>query len=148
MIINQILAKSTNNVIGKDNDLPWHLPKDFKFFKSKTLGYPVIMGRKTYESMGKPLPGRTNIIITTNKDYQVEGCVILYSIEEAIEYAKQLPFKQIFIIGGSTIFEQSLKYVDKIFVTEVKAEVEGNIFYNFDETNWDLVWTEEHQKNL
>src|ERR1700712_2942137 len=98
MIISHLLAASENNVIGKNNQLPWNLPNDFKFFKNKTWGMPVVMGRKTYESMEKELPGRINIVVTTNKDWKRENVIVAHTIEEGIKKAEETDCKEIFII--------------------------------------------------
>lgn len=114
--------------IGVDNQLPWHLPKDLKHFKEITSGYPVIMGRKTYESIGKPLPNRTNIIVSRQKDWFEEGILIVGSLKEAIKFAKKIN-ENIFIIGGGNIFEQVMDIADKLEVTEVKANIKADTFF-------------------
>jgi dihydrofolate reductase len=136
-LISIIAAIGSNRELGKDNKLLWHIPEDFTRFKKITSGHPVIMGRTTYESIGKPLLRRTNIIITRNKDYQVEGCIIAYSLEEAIEIAKELPAdakamagkKEIFIIGGGQIYEQGIKYADRLYLTIVEGTFNADTFF-------------------
>ncbi len=118
-----------NSVIGKDNTLPWHIPEDLLRFRRITVGHPVIMGRKTYESIGKPLPNRTNIIITRNKALQIPGCIITTSLEEAIQYARKIEKKEIFIIGGGEIFKKGIKMADKLYLTLVEGDFKGNIFF-------------------
>jgi dihydrofolate reductase len=147
MLLSQIFAVAENGAIGKDNKLIWHLPKDLKFFKLHTTGHPVIMGRKTFESLGKPLPARTNIIITKNRNYEAAGCIVVTSLAEAIEEAKKVEDEEIFIIGGAQIFRESLPFCNKIYLTEVKAEVQGDVFYNFDKKGWEEVFREDHFKD-
>ena len=106
MMISLIVAVAENNVIGKDNKLPWHLPADLKYFKQTTAGHPVIMGRGTFESLGKPLPGRTNIIITRQQHYKADGCIITDSLETAIAFARETGTDEAFILGGGDIFRQ------------------------------------------
>ena len=140
MVISIIVAVSDNGVIGKNNDLIWHLPADLKYFKETTKGHAVIMGRKNYESIPdrfRPLPGRTNIIISRNKKYNAPGCVLVGSIEEAIEKAKIIGEKEAFIIGGGEIYRQSLKNTDKIYLTRVHSNFEGDTFFeDLDKSVW------------
>ena len=126
-MISIIVAVAENNVIGKDNDLIWHLPRDLKHFKETTTGHYVIQGRKTFESCGKPLPNRTNVIITRDKNYKAEGCIVVNSIEEAIAEAKDEP--EAFIIGGGKIYEQAMSLVDRIYLTKVHYSFEGDTFF-------------------
>jgi dihydrofolate reductase len=140
MTISFLLAASENNVIGKDNKLPWHLPNDLKFFKNTTWGMPVIMGRKTFESFGKPLSGRRNIVITRNKDWKAEGVEIAGSIDEAVELAKQSDVKEIFIIGGGEIFKTYFPKADRIYLTRIHHSFDGDAFFPaIDEKEWQLV---------
>lgn len=136
MLISLIVAHSSNRVIGIDGQLPWHIPDDLKYFKAITLGKPIIMGRKTFDSIGKPLPGRLNIIITKNTDLTIEECVVVNNLEAAITEAKNY-FKtqdtdqeEIFIIGGAQIFKQSMEFANKIYITEVHAEYAGDVFFD------------------
>jgi len=131
-MISIIVAVSENNVIGKDNTLVWHLPADMKFFKEKTTGHTIITGRKNYESIPekfRPLPNRTNIVITRQTDYSAPGAIVVHSLEKAIEKAKETGDKEIFIIGGAEIFEQSLRYTDRIYLTEIHHTFEGDTFF-------------------
>ena len=146
-MISQIFAISLNNVIGKENKLPWNLPNDLKYFKSKTINHPIIMGRKTFESFGKPLKNRLNIIVTSNTSYQQPGCIIVHNLDDAVEKAKEVDMEEIFIIGGSSLFSESLSYIDKIYITEIKAEVEGDTFFHFDKKEWREVKREEYHKD-
>ncbi len=142
--VSAIAAMSRNFVIGKDNKLLWHIPDDFKHFKNTTMGKPIIMGRKTYESLGKPLPGRANIVITSKPD-QVEGDVItVATIEDAIARAKQIAVEtnvdEIFIIGGGQIYEAAMPVTDRIYLTVIHQDFEGDTF--FPKIN-PLEWSEE-----
>lgn len=116
------------NEIGSDNQLLWHLPKDLKHFKDLTSGHPIIMGRKTYESIGKPLPNRTNIVVSRKKDWYEEGILIVGSIKEAIKFAKKID-EDIFIIGGGNIYEQTMEIADRLEVTLVKAKLNADTFF-------------------
>ena len=142
MIISLLVAASTNNVIGKDNQLLWHLPNDMKFFKNTTWGMPVVMGRKTFESLKKKaLTGRINIIITKHKDLKSEtGEIdIAGSIEEAITKAKNTDCKEIFVIGGGEIFKSFMNLADRIYMTRVEARLEGDTYFpEIDNTEWAL----------
>lgn len=136
MDISIIVAVSENGVIGKDNQLLWNLPADLKFFKDKTSGHVVIMGRKTHESIGKALPNRTNIIITRNNDYKADGCLVVSSLSAAIEKARETGEKETFVIGGAEIYKQSMEQIDRIYLTEIKTVVEGDAFFLFDKSKW------------
>lgn len=129
MKISLIAAISQNNVIGRDNALPWHIPEDLKRFKEITKGHPVIMGRKTYESIGRLLPNRTNIIITRDTQYVVEGGIIVNSLEKGIEKAKENEQEEIFIIGGGQIFEQAIHIADKLYLTIVQMDIKGDVYF-------------------
>lgn len=127
-ILSAILAMSENRVIGKNNQLPWHLPADLKHFKTITTGHSILMGRKTYESIGRPLPNRTNIIITRNAALQIPGCVVVTSIDDALNYAKK-ENKEIFIIGGAEVYTQLLPVTDRIYLTLVHGQFAGDAFF-------------------
>lgn len=139
-----------NREIGIDNQLPWHLPKDLKHFKEITSGHPIIMGRKTYESIGKPLPNRTNIVISRKKDWFEEGILIVGSIKEAIKFGQKID-EDIFIIGGGNIFEQTMDIADKLEVTEIKTNIEADTFFpKIDPKIWtktDEICHEKDEKN-
>lgn len=148
MIISAIVAIAENYAIGKDNQLPWHLPEDLKFFKRTTMGKPVIMGRKTYDSMGKPLPGRLNIIISRQKSVDLPEGVLLYDdLNAALERVEQDGTEEAFIIGGGQIFEVSMNLLDRLYVTAVDTVIEGASAYfpHIDHSHWKLVWEEGHQ---
>ena len=117
-------------VIGRKGGLPWHLPEELKWFKTITMGHPIIMGRKTYESIGRILPGRTNIIIAHDPNYSVEGGLVVDSLEEALRYAQgKLDGDEIFIIGGGQIYEEAINLADKLYLTYIDKEVEGDTFF-------------------
>lgn len=140
MILSIIVAKSINNVIGHNNRLLWHLPGDMRFFRLKTTGHCIIMGRKTYESIGKPLPNRTNIIISSNPDFQPAGTIVVSSIQAAIDHARSTGDTEAFIIGGGEIYCRSLELCDRLYVTQVIEEFEGEtIFPEIDFRDWNLV---------
>ena len=127
--ISHIVAVSKNNVIGINNQLPWHLPADMSYFKEKTKGHVVIMGRKNYEAEGKVLPDRINIIITRDKNFIAENCIVVHSVEEALVCAKKLEKKEIFIIGGGEIYKQTISLVNRIYITIIEVEIKGEVFY-------------------
>ncbi|WPP48249.1 dihydrofolate reductase [Catalinimonas niigatensis] len=146
MIRSIIAAKSDNGVIGKENDLVWHMPADLKFFKSTTRDHYVIMGRKTFESMNGPLPHRTHIIITRHPDYQVEGCFVVDNIPEAFKIAEEHQQKEVFILGGAEIYRQTINKADKMYITEIKASFEGDAFFpEIDLNYWKEHRREEHE---
>ncbi len=142
-----IAAAAENNALGKDNDLVWHLPDDFKRFKKLTTGHPIIMGRKTYESFPSPLPNRKHIIITRQENYKAcEKCVVVKSLEEALEIAKE--DEQPFIIGGGEIYKQALPFTDKIELTRVHGSFEADAFFpELNLANWELTAEEFHAKD-
>ncbi len=138
MILSIIAAMGRNRAIGYQNTLPWRLPADLQRFKQLTLGHHIIMGRKTYESIGRPLPGRTSIIITRQPDFQAEGCLIAHSLDEAIDLAKSRDEQEAFIIGGAEIYAQALATADRMYLTLVEAEPEADAFFPaFDENLWE-----------
>ncbi len=135
MLISIIVAMDRNRLIGNNNQLPWHLPADFAHFKSVTMGKPIIMGRKTYESIGKPLPGRTNIVLSRNTETQFEGTVCVSNFEDAVAVVPDV--KEIMIIGGSTIYEMLLPIVNRMYITYVDAEFKGDAWFpEFNESQW------------
>lgn len=136
MII-MIAAVAENNALGKDNELVWHLPNDFKRFKTLTSGHHIIMGRKTFESFPKPLPNRTHIIITRQKNYQAEGCIIVDSIEKALTICPK--DEDSFIIGGGEIYTLGLAYTDKIEITRVHSSFEADVYFpEINKKDWKL----------
>jgi dihydrofolate reductase len=141
-----VAAASENNVLGKDNDLVWHLPDDFKRFKQMTIGHPIVMGRKTFESFPKPLPNRTHYIITRQKDYEAKDCVVVHSLEEAIDRFKNEPV--VFVIGGGQIYQQAIDLGTKIELTRVHTQVEGDAFFpEIEASKWRLVTETFHPKD-
>lgn len=157
-MLSLIAAMSENRVIGRDGDLPWHLPADLQHFKDTTRGHPVIMGRKTFESLDRPLPGRTNIVITRNPNYAVDGVIIARSLTEAIRAAEKEHGAvetengdtpggepEIFILGGEEIFRQALCRGDRMFLSIVHAELHGDTFFpDFDASQWRLIDESHH----
>ena len=146
MLITQIVAASNNNVIGKDYNLLWSLPNDMKWFKNKTWALPVVMGRKTFKSLGnKPMNGRINVVITRQPDFKADGITVVNTIEAAIEFCKQQSYSEVMIIGGGEIYKQSLPYCNKIFLTRVDAMVEGDTYYpELDTNQWQLAFENKH----
>ena len=146
MTISLVVAASENNAIGKNNQLIWHLPNDLKFFKNTTWGFPVIMGRKSFESVNKPLPGRTNIVITTNPDWKAETVIVVNNLKDAIQKAAETNSKQIFIVGGGEIYKQSMDIADSIYITRVHADLEGDTFFPLiDESKWKLTSNQDFE---
>jgi dihydrofolate reductase len=140
-----VVAVADNNVIGKDNQLIWHLPADLKHFKSITMGHPMIMGRKTFDSIGKPLPGRTSIIITRQQDFKAEGCIVVNSVQEAIAKARELD-DTVCIIGGAEIYKQAMPLVDTIHLTRVHHTFEGDTFFpELQPEDWETVSEVQHE---
>jgi dihydrofolate reductase len=145
MMISMIVAVAENGVIGKNNDLPWHLPDDLKFFKNTTKGHVILMGRKCFESFGKPLPHRTNVIITRNTEYKQEGAKVVHSLEDALSVAKEKQETEVFVCGGEEIYRQSMDKADKLYLTRIHAKVEGDVhFPDYDEDQWELISEEYH----
>lgn len=141
-----IAAVGRNRALGKDNDLIWHLPADLRRFKSLTRGHHVIMGRKTFESLGKPLPKRTNIIVSRNPDYKAEGCVVVNSLKKALEMAQSDPNP--FILGGAEIYKQALSMADLMDLTYVHEDFEADAFFpEFDPQEWELTGREDFEKD-
>lgn len=141
-----IVAMAKHRVIGKDNDMPWHMPADLQHFRKKTSGRPIIMGRKTYESIGRPLPKRHNIIISRNAEYKVEGCDVVGSLEEAVKVAGDV--EELFIIGGGFLYDQTIDQADKLYLTFIDLEVEGDTFFpEYEHLSLTKVASEHHHKD-
>lgn len=139
MKISLISAVAENGVIGRNNDMPWHLPDDFAFFKRKTSHHPIIMGRKSLEALGKPLPNRTNIVITRNPDFTADGVTIVHTLEDAIDKAKKanLPTDEIFVIGGAEIYAMALPIATTLYLTEIHQAFEGDTYFpSFNKNEW------------
>lgn len=146
MILSAITAIAQNNVIGNENALPWYLPADMRFFKNTTMGHAVIMGRKTYESFKKALPGRTNIVITRQKNLSLPDAIVVHDLEEAIQKAKEIENEEAFILGGAQIYAQSLPLLDKIYLTRIYEDFEGDTsFPEFDLKKWEMTGIEPHE---
>ena len=156
MKISLVWAMAQNRVIGRNNNLPWHLPEDLKYFKRITLGKPVIMGRKTFESIGKPLPGRTNIVVTRNADFSAEGVKTVNSLSAAKALCESIGeidgISEAMVIGGAEIYTQAMPVADRLYLTEVHANVDGDTFFpEFDEDQWNLTsvkMNEADSKNI
>ncbi|AIZ79241.1 type 3 dihydrofolate reductase [Actinobacillus equuli] len=150
MEISLIVARTKNHVIGKDNQMPWHLPVDLAWFRQNTVGKPVIMGRKTYESIGRLLPKRPNIILSRS-GFSVEGAYVATNFEQAVELTKTFAnVEEIMVIGGGELFKQTLPFANKLYLTEIQAEIEGDTFFEFDEEHWQLKqeqWSEVDEQN-
>ena len=143
MLVSLAVAMSENRVIGRDNNLPWHLPADLGHFKALTLGKPIIMGRKTYESIGRPLPGRQNIVLTRDSTFQAPGCDLCASLEEALQLAGDAP--EVVIIGGGALYEAVLEMAHRIYLTEVHADIQGDTWFpELDPSDWTEVSRNRH----
>ncbi len=141
-----IAAVGRNRALGKDNDLIWHIPADLRRFKSLTRGHHVIMGRKTFESLGRPLPKRTNIIVSRNPEYKAEGCIVVNSLEKALVIAQSDPNP--FILGGAEIYKQALSFADAMDLTYVHEDFEADAFFpEFDPEKWELTGREDFKKD-
>jgi dihydrofolate reductase len=145
LFISLVVAAAKNNAIGKDNKLLWHLPNDLKFFKNVTWGLPVVMGRKSFDSLGKPLAGRKNIIITRQNDWHVEGTIRVKSLEEAIDVVKGMDVKEMMVLGGGEIYSQIFGKAKRIYMTRVDAELEADTYFPvIDPKEWKLVSEKDH----
>ena len=140
MLVSLIVAAAENNVIGKNNNLPWHLPADMKYFREKTMGHCVIMGRKNYDSIPlkfRPLHGRTNIIVTHQNNFSADGCIVVNSVDEALQESKKQNETEAFIIGGGEIFSQAVGIANKIYLTRIHSSVEGDVYFpELSPTDW------------
>jgi len=145
MRLSIMVAMSENGVIGRDNGLPWRLSADLRRFKQVTTSHAVIMGRRTFDSMDGPLPGRTNIVVTRQPDWSRDGAVVAHSLDDAIREARQIEDDEIFILGGGEIYRQAIDRVDRMYVTLVHAQVSGDTFFpEFDRSKWRIVEEEPH----
>jgi dihydrofolate reductase len=148
MNISLIVAASTNNAIGKNNQLLWHLPNDLKFFKNTTWGMPVIMGRKTFASVSKILPGRFNIVITNQPNWSFEAVIVANNLQDAINKATETNCKEAYIIGGGEIYKQSIEIANTIYLTRVHTEIDGDTFFpEINETKWTLAENKDFEKD-
>jgi len=138
-----IAAMARNRVIGRDNAMPWHLPEDLRYFKATTLGKPIVMGRKTFDSLGRPLPGRTNIVVSRQADLTLDGAQVFASIDDALNAARQQAqadgVDEVMVIGGDNLYRQTLERADRIYLTRIDSEPEGDAWFpDFDEQAWTL----------
>lgn len=148
MILSAIVAISNNDVIGKDNELPWYLPADLKYFKKITINHPVIMGRKSYEAIGQPLPKRTNIVLTRDPYYLSSNILVAHSLEEALALAYDLDSEEVFVIGGAMIFESCFPFLDRLYITEIHAYFEGDTYFpEWKREEWTLISEENHSSD-
>lgn len=146
MIVSCIVAAAEGGVIGKNNDIPWYLPADLKYFKKTTLNHHIIMGRNCFQSIGRALPKRTNIVLTRNPFFMASNVIVARTIEEALTIAHDNGEEEAFIIGGGQIYEQSQEYWDRVYFTKVDLSVEGDVYFpSLDPQFWKLVSNESHQ---
>ena len=144
MIVALVVAMGRNRVIGRDNALPWHLPADLKHFRALTLGKPVVMGRRTHESIGRPLPERINLVISRDPDYRAEGCIVLPSLAAAYEYGRDQP--ELMVIGGASIYRQALPEARRIYLTEIRQDFAGDtVFPELEDANWREITRHDHE---
>ena len=145
MLISAIVATAKNNVIGKDNQIPWYLPADLAYFKKTTLDHHIIMGRNSFHSIGRPLPKRTNIVVTRDLFFTAQGVLVAHSVEEALGMAFDGGEAEVFIIGGGEIYRETADLWDRIYVTEVDLEVPGDVFFPaINPEEWEEIWSETH----
>jgi len=149
-----IAAVPTNNVIGANGTMPWYLPSDFKFFKAQTMGKPMVMGRKQFETVGKPLPGRTNILVTRQAGYQPDGVIVINDFDAAIEHAKSIAIAdgtdEVMVIGGGEIYKLAMPIADRLYITHIDAEPEGDVVFPVIDESWTCVLQpqiEPHEKD-
>lgn len=145
MVLSAIVATDNKSVIGKKGGIPWYLPADLAHFKTITMGHPIIMGRKTHESIGKALPGRYNIVITNDRNYSAEGCEVVGSLSEALSLVKGED--EAFIIGGQSIYEVAMPQIDRIYLTKVDADIPGDRYFKYDPAQWQEEAAEKHKKD-
>ena len=137
MLISLIAAMDENRLIGANNALPWHLPADLQHFKAMTMGKPILMGRKTYDSIGRPLPGRTNVVITRDKNWHVDGCVVAHSIEEALA---SVDAEEVMVMGGASFYEQMISRAGRLYITRIHGQYEGDAWFpEYESDDWRLV---------
>jgi dihydrofolate reductase len=142
-LVSLVVAATENDVIGRDNGMPWHLPDDLKYFKARTMGKPMLMGRKTFESIGKPLPGRTSLVLTRDAAWRADGVVVVRSLDEALAWARDVP--ELCAIGGAEIFRLVLPLARRLFLTRIHASLPGDTFFpKLDASEWREVERTEH----
>jgi len=152
MRISLIAAMDRNRIIGHDNDLPWHLPSDLQWFKKNTLGKPILMGRKTFDSIGRPLPGRTNIVLTRDTTFQADGCVVVHNVDEALkaasDYVSDIDKGEVVVIGGGQLFEMLIDVADRLYLTRIDSDFKGDTFFpKIELSEWNVLWQEELLKS-
>ena len=148
MIVHQIVAKANNNAIGKDNNLIWKLSDDLKFFRKVTMGHYLITGRKNYESIGRPLPGRKMVIVTRDLNYKAEGSAVVHSIENALAYVEKQGAKECYVIGGGELYKQTLDLTSSVYLTKVDCDPEADVFYpELHDDEWQKVMGEPHAQS-
>lgn len=140
-MISLIVATGKNRVIGLNNEMPWHLPADLAYFKKTTTGHAVVMGRKTFQSIGRPLPNRLNLILTTDKMFQASGCQVVHSVKEVLEFGEN---QELFVIGGAEIYQQFLPYANKVYLTYIHESFQGDTFFPELTEEWELQSVEDH----
>lgn len=146
MILSIIVAFDEHRLIGRNNGLPWHLPADLKHFKSITMGHSIIMGRRTFESIGKPLPGRHSVVVTRKRGYSQEGITVAHSLEEALNLCSGE--EEVFVIGGAQIFEQAMPLASKLYITKIHHVFEGDTFFpEIPQDRWELISKEDHESD-
>jgi dihydrofolate reductase len=146
-MISFLVAMDQKRTIGKDNDLPWHLPADLKYFKQVTMGHPIVMGRKTHEAIGRVLPGRENIVLTREKSYTSPGCTVIHSIEDLLNIDKEKD-EEVFVIGGAEIFKEVFTSADRLYITLIEDVFEGDTYFpDFDQSEWEVVSKEKGIKD-
>ncbi|MBU6951836.1 dihydrofolate reductase [Hahella sp. HN01] len=144
-VLSIVVARAENGAIGVENTLPWRLSNDLQYFKRVTMGKPIIMGRKTFDSIGRPLPGRTNIVVTRNKDWRHDGVSVAHSLEEAVSLAGREPVEEVMLIGGAELYRQGLAAAQRVYLTEVKTSVQGDAFFpELDPADWRETSRESH----
>lgn len=135
-MISLLWAMDENRAIGRNNQLPWHLPEDLKYFKRVTMGKPIAMGRKTYDSIGRPLPGRENIVITRKRGVTIEGCTVIHDVKDLLKRDDE----ELFVIGGAEIFKEIIPFADRLYVTEIREEFEADTFFpEYNLSDWELI---------
>jgi len=143
--ISILVAMAKNRTIGIDNSLPWRIPEDMKHFKALTMGHHLIMGRKTYDSIGKPLPGRTTVVVTRDRNLKIDGCIVVHSLAEAIAACAD---DEIFVVGGAEIYAQALPLADTLYITEIQQDVDGDAhFPEFDKSVWQELTRDKHSQS-
>ena len=147
--VSLIVAATRNQVIGRDNQMPWHLPEDLRYFKQRTLGKPIIMGRKTWESLGRPLPGRLNIVVTRQAEIVLEGAEVCADLESALqrgqEWAEKQGVDEVMVIGGGQLYQQALVHAQRVYLTRIDLELEGDTFFPvLDAVDWEKIDAQAH----